>query len=100
MLKPFATLIFFTLIPLLMQAQSTISGKVTTARKKPLAGVNIAIARTYDGATTAADGSFSFTTTAKGERLLTATLIGYQTLEIKTDLAAAQQLNLVLKESV
>ncbi|WP_232825903.1 TonB-dependent receptor [Chitinophaga alhagiae] len=100
MLKPFVALILLTFIPLLMQAQTTVSGRVTTAKKKPLPGVNIAIAGTYDGATTAADGSFSFTTTAKGERVLTASLVGYQALEIKTDLAAAAQLHLVLKESV
>ncbi|RPE14045.1 TonB-dependent receptor [Chitinophaga lutea] len=100
MLRSFPILILFTFIPLLMQAQSTVSGKVTNAKKKPLPGVNIAIAGTYDGATTAADGSFSFTTSAKGERVVTASLAGYAPLEIKTDLAAAQGLNLVLKETV
>ena len=100
MLKPFPILILFTFLPLLMQAQSTVSGKVTNAKKKPLAGVNIAVTGTYDGATTAADGSFSFTTSAKGERVLTAALVGYAPLEIKTDLATAQGLNLVLKETV
>lgn len=100
MFKPFSTLILFTFIPLLMQAQSTISGKVTNVKKKPLAGVNIAVAGSYDGATSAADGTFSFTTGTKGERIITASLAGFQTLEIKVDLGSAQQLNLILKESV
>lgn len=100
MLKPFSTLLFFIILPLLLHAQTTVKGRITDAKKKPLAGVNIAIKGSYDGATSAKDGTFSFTTSAKGERILTASLSGYQTLEIKAELGAPQDFNLVLKETV
>lgn len=100
MFKLFSTLIIFTCIPLLLQAQSTISGRVTDAKKRPLAGVNISIKGSYDGTTSAKDGTFSFTSTANGERIITASLTGYQTLEIKAELGTAQQFNLVLRETV
>jgi hypothetical protein len=100
MLKLFSTILCFTLLPLLLKAQTVVKGRITDAKKKPLAGVNIAIKGSYDGATSAKDGSFSFTTSAKGERILTASLSGYQALEIKAELGAPQEFNLVLKETV
>jgi len=86
--------------PLLSLAQIKITGKVTDSKKHPLAGVNIAVKGSYDGATTTADGSFSFATTANGEQLLSATLTGYQTLELKVNTSTDQQLNIVLKSAV
>lgn len=100
MIKSSLTLLFIFGLPLLLPAQQTVSGRITTPKKKPLAGVNIALKGAYDGATSAADGTFSFTTTATGERFITASLNGYATLEIKVDLADAKQLQLVLKETV
>ncbi|MET3874708.1 carboxypeptidase-like regulatory domain-containing protein [Chitinophaga sp. OAE865] len=91
-------LLIFT--PLFSLAQNKISGKVTDSKKHPLPGVNIALKGSYDGATTAADGSFSFTTTATGDQLLSASLTGYQTLELKINTAAGEQLNIVLKSAV
>ncbi|MGE7777483.1 TonB-dependent receptor [Chitinophaga sp. NPDC101104] len=88
------------LFPLAMQAQTVVTGKVTDARKKPLAGVNISLVGSYDGATSAKDGSFSFTTSEKGERLITATLAGFASIEVKTDLSSSAPLLLVLKETV
>src|SRR5690242_10113670 len=86
--------------PLFSLAQNKISGKVTDSKKHPLPGVNIALKGAYDGATTAADGSFSFTTTATGDQLLSASLTGYQTLELKINTTAGEQLNIVLKNAV
>ena len=100
MLKPFSTILCCMLLPLLLQAQTVIKGRITDVKKKPLAGVNIAVKGSYDGATSAKDGTFSFTTSANGERILTASLSGYQTLEIKAELGSPQEFNLVLKETV
>ncbi len=87
-------------VPMLLQAQSAVSGKVTDARKKPLAGVNISVKGSYDGATSAADGTFKFTTSVQGERIITASLSGYQSIEIKAELGTPQQLHIVLRETV
>jgi vitamin B12 transporter len=86
--------------PLLSLAQSKISGKVTDNKKRPLPGVNIAVKGSYDGATTGADGSFSFTTTTTGDHLLSATLTGYQIMELQVNTTTDQQLNIVLKSAV
>lgn len=86
--------------PLLSLAQTKISGKVTDNKKHPLPGVNIALKGSYDGATSTADGSFSFTTTATGDHLLSASLTGYQTMELQVNTSTDQQLNIVLKSAV
>ncbi|NSL89939.1 TonB-dependent receptor [Chitinophaga sp. Mgbs1] len=83
-----------------MLAQGKISGKVTDSKKHPLPGVNVFIKGSYDGATTAADGSFSFTATASGDQILAATLTGYQPLELKINTGSSEQLVIVLKSAV
>ncbi|OIQ17256.1 MAG: TonB-dependent receptor [Flavobacterium sp. MedPE-SWcel] len=59
-------------------AQGTISGKVTDGKGKPLVAANIYIDGTYDGATSGEDGTFSFTTTATGIRLLVISFLSYE----------------------
>ncbi|MGO4292884.1 TonB-dependent receptor [Chitinophaga sp. RAB17] len=93
-------LYLFICVPMFSLAQSKISGKVTDNKKRPLTGVNIAIKGSYDGATTGADGSFSFTTTTTGDHLLSATLTGYQLLELQINTSTDQQLNIVLRSDV
>lgn len=53
-------------------AQVKISGKVTY-RNKGMGEVNVTLKDTYDGATTDSDGSFSFETSEKGNKVLTFT---------------------------
>jgi vitamin B12 transporter len=84
-----------------LQAQVKVSGKVTDNKKKPLAGVSIALKNTYDGATTDSAGNFMFETTEKGAQVLEATSSGYRTFEqaitIGNDPVA---INIALKELV
>ncbi|KAA2245625.1 TonB-dependent receptor plug domain-containing protein [Chitinophaga agrisoli] len=100
MWKHCLNLIICTCIPAFLLAQQKLTGKITDAKKHPLPGVNIYIKGTYDGATTAADGSFSFTTTATGAQVISASLIGYKTLEQPTTISGPLQLNLTLKEAI
>lgn len=94
-------LFLFVVVPILLQAQTNISGKITDAKKQPLPGVNIYIKGTYDGASTKADGTYSFSSTAKGEQLLLASLMGYKTAEIKLNLTGTDiQQPITLKEVV
>ncbi|MBV8254218.1 MAG: TonB-dependent receptor [Chitinophaga sp.] len=92
-------LILTILFPALLSAQVRISGKVTDTKKHPLAGVNIAIKDSYDGAVTQADGTFSFSPSNTGELTLFATLNGYQPMEMKVNTATDQQLNIVMKSA-
>ncbi|MCK7559161.1 carboxypeptidase-like regulatory domain-containing protein [Chitinophaga sedimenti] len=87
-MSPKVISLLLLLLPAALQAQTKISGKITDAKKQPLPGVNIYIKGTYDGASTAADGSYSFTTSAKGEQLLSASLMGYKTFEQAVNLRA------------
>ncbi|MFB6457519.1 TonB-dependent receptor domain-containing protein [Chitinophaga sp. Hz27] len=86
-----------TFSPVLLFAQAKISGKVTDTKKHPLAGVNIAVKDSYDGATTTKEGTFSFVTSNKGVITITATLPGYQPLEMKVPADSADQLNIIMK---
>jgi hypothetical protein len=85
---------------MLLLAQQKITGKVTDAKKHPLPGVNVYIKGSYDGATAAADGSFSFTTTAAGAQVVVASLMGYQTLEQPVNISGPLQLTLTLKAAM
>jgi hypothetical protein len=54
--------ILFLLIVSIINAQTTISGKVTDAKNEPINGANVYLEGTYDGATTDYQGNFSCTT--------------------------------------
>ena len=82
-------------------AQTKVSGKVIDNKKSPLAGVSIALKDSYDGATTDSLGNYSFTSTEKGEQIITATSTGYKPFEEKINISDAPiSLNIELKESI
>jgi hypothetical protein len=59
-------------------SQTKISGKISDENNQPLPGANIYIKDTYDGASSEADGTFSFTTDEEGEFVLVVSFVGYQ----------------------
>lgn len=61
----------------IIRAQTTVTGKVTDIRHRPLTGVNIALKNSYDGTTSGPDGSFTFTTFEKGPQTLEASQTGF-----------------------
>ena len=81
-------------------SQIRISGKAFTDKGEPLPGVNIFIDGTYDGASSDADGNFSFTTSEKGLQNLKATFIGYKMWQKEFNLLENIQVEIELKESV
>ena len=92
-------MIFF--IPSLVSAQTKVSGTVTDKQGKPIPGANVFIKDTYDGMSTDANGKFSFTTDEKGEKILSATFLGFQSFEKKILLEGKDIiLNITLKEAV
>lgn len=65
-----------------LSAQTTlIAGKVTDTRKRPLQGVSITLADTYDGATSDSSGAFRFITTESGKKILQISFTGYTNWE-------------------
>lgn len=92
-----ALLLFFISFALL--AQTTITGTVT-AGKLPVAGANVYLEGTYDGASTDAAGRFSFITTETGPQTLVVSSIGYDTHYEMGEVTYFQELNIVLQEAI
>ncbi|MVT09809.1 TonB-dependent receptor [Chitinophaga tropicalis] len=63
-------------------AQVRVTGKVTYQRVTPLKGANIMVAGSFDGATSAADGSFSFETAGGRSLLLKVHADGYEDVQV------------------
>jgi CarboxypepD_reg-like domain/TonB-dependent Receptor Plug Domain len=81
--------------------QVKIHGKATDKKGHPLAGISIYIQGSYDGATTAEDGTYSFTTTEKGSQVIIASGIGYDKIEQTISISGNSiEFNPVMKEAV
>ena len=86
---------------LAVNAQVTITGKLTDNKGKSIGGVSIALADSYDGSTTDSIGNYSFTTTELGEKSLSATMSGYAPYKSKIIIAQESIIqNISLKELI
>jgi hypothetical protein len=81
-------------------AQNTISGKVTNEKGKPIAGANVYIDGTYDGATSSETGDFSFETTATGNQFLIVSILIYDTYKQEINVANFKNQTVKLRENV
>jgi hypothetical protein len=63
------------------QPLTNLSGRVVDTRNKAVAGANISIKNSYDGATSDSSGAFQFSTTDTGTHLLTVSSLNYKTWE-------------------
>lgn len=98
-MKTFYTFILFFL-SFTVLAQNEISGTVLDEKNKPIAGANIYIDGTYDGATSDENGKFSFSTTTTGNQTLVISFVTYETLSIAIDVANYKNKTVKLRESV
>jgi hypothetical protein len=97
--------IFIHLIALLLCsgavfAQQTITGKVTDAKNNPIEGANIYLEGTYDGASSDANGNFSFETTEEGTQTLIVSMLSYEPHYEAGDISYFKDLHIKLMESV
>jgi vitamin B12 transporter len=82
-------------------AQLTIRGKVTDTKGVELIGVNVSLRGTYDGASTKANGSFTFTSSNSDSIVLKATYTGYASQEKKIKVTSNDvEVNFTLKEKI
>ncbi len=88
------------MISIQIGAQSTINGKVYNMKNTPISGANIYLEGTYDGSTTKADGSFSFTTTETGTQTLIVSYLSYETYTMAGDLNYMKDLTINLRDDV
>lgn len=68
----------FSVSNIYAQQTGTVKGKVYDTNNKPLAGVNVIIQNTQNGATTKADGSFSIKKVSAGQKTLVFSFIGFE----------------------
>lgn len=66
------------LLNIIAHAQTTISGKVTDEKGKPVLGASVYLDNTLDGGTSDSNGAFKFTTTEKGSQTLVATEVSHE----------------------
>lgn len=88
------------LLTLTLQAQTTISGTVTDQNKQPVLGANVYLKGTYDGASTLANGRFSFTSTATGTQTLIISFLSYETKTLVNNINQFKDLKITLREDV
>ncbi len=101
--QPIMKLTFTILLLFVFQlgfSQHVISGKVTDAKGKAIAGANIFIEGTYDGNSSNEEGNFSFETSAKGQQTLVVSFLTYETLNQVINVEDFKGKTLKLNESV
>ena len=98
-MKPFITIVIL-LISLITQAQTTISGTVIDTNKQPILGANVYLKGTYDGASTLADGSFSFITSNTGQQSLVISFVSFETITLTNQVTDLHDLKIVLKDDI
>jgi len=88
------------LISTLGFSQATISGKVVDEKNNAIAGANIFIDGTYDGATSTENGEFTFTTSETGTKTLVISFLSNETLKTLIEIENYQSKTFKLKESM
>jgi vitamin B12 transporter len=101
-MKTFSKLIaiFFVLILLPLSAQIKINGKITY-KNKGIPNISITLKDTFDGATSDAEGNYSFATSEKGNQTLVFTNVKFE--EVDKPIVLADEniaVNVDLKEQV
>ncbi len=92
--------IIIFLISISSFCQTKISGIVTDKKNTPLAGVNIYLEGTYDGASTNEKGEFYFETTEKNTQTLIASMMSYETHYEMGDVSYLKGLKIILREAI
>ncbi len=93
---------FLLLLPTIFGfGQSTISGVVQDDNGDPIPGANITLEGTYDGTSSASDGTFKFQTVETGQQVIFVSFVGYKSFTRAIDLDNQQiRLSIVLKEEI
>ncbi len=98
-MKATLTTILF-LITLYLNAQTKVSGIVTEPSGVPIPGANIYLEGTYDGTSSADDGTFNFSTSETGEQTLIISFLSFETYSFIASVTAMKDLKITLKEDV
>jgi hypothetical protein len=100
-MKIFITVLFCLILPVLIVAQTKITGRILDSTNQPLPGANVFIKDSYDGVSSKIDGSFSFVTKEEGNAILVVSFIGYKTKEDSIRLTGSNiNIDIILEEEV
>ncbi|MEZ4858212.1 MAG: TonB-dependent receptor [Flavobacteriaceae bacterium] len=81
-------------------AQTEVSGVITQKNGTPIAGANVYLEGTYDGASSDENGNFSFTTEETGVKTLIASFVSFEPFYMAADVSQLKNLTITLKEDV
>lgn len=98
-MKTFFKFLLFLIITT-SQAQTTLTGKLIDKKQKPISGANAFVEGTYDGATSIADGTFSFETNEKGLQTLVINALGYDELKVQINIDKFTTQTFTLKANI
>ena len=73
--------LFFLLTSVSVLGQTNISGTVKDQKGEGIPGANVLIKDSYDGASSAIDGSFHFLSTETGSKVIVVTFVGFRNCE-------------------
>jgi hypothetical protein len=76
-MRTLLAILLFTLSAIECISQTIIRGVITDVNNQPVPGANVLLRDTYDGTTSEADGTFSFSTQETGVGILIIRFIGY-----------------------
>ncbi|MDX1752285.1 MAG: TonB-dependent receptor [Salinimicrobium sediminis] len=93
-------ILFLVLFSSILQAQQEISGRVTDKSNNPIAGANVYLQGTYDGATTDQQGNFFFTTLAGKKQTLVVSFLSFETIHKQMDVSLMKNIQVSLREDV
>jgi len=80
---------------------TTVNGKVTDGKGAPVTGANVTLKNTYDGASTDANGAFSFSSSETDSQTLVISYVGFETQQQRIYChGTSVQLNVKLKEVI
>ena len=79
-------------------AQYEISGMVTDKKQQPIAGANIYLKGTYDGAISDENGRFNFTSEETGMQTLVISFLSFETKEISGEIVNFKNIEIKLTE--
>lgn len=93
--------LMLTTVAAMSYAQTVVSGKVVDEKGAPVPGANIVVRNTYDGTSSAVDGSFKFTTEEKGPHTIDATFVGFKSFQQEVELKGVPVvLHIVMREEI
>jgi hypothetical protein len=99
MLRHIPGFLVFILLPLAVQAQVRLSGRVTDQKGQPVPRASVYLDNTLDGTSSDSAGNFSFSSSEKGAQYLVASAVGYQQVGTPLELqgTSIENISLTLK---